>query len=538
MKDYLDNGEAHELKRRNMALACPPLSGFNHIAVFLRWAYANNMLTDQLFEKDPRLKTALDGDGDVREALATSDKLKGMLRPSYFKKEYGQFVFDIYYEKDIYPKKVDKYALDFFGEEKYNCAEFKNEAYLFVPYDDAYYNYMSSFLDGEWKKFTKEYTGDPDFLTIGNGGSLTLAKYLGEKEEVIIPDGFYTVDQYAFDKCEGVKKVVIPASVKQIKGWAFANLNSLEQVEFSEGLEKIEREAFRGCKNLNEVKLPESLRDIEYAAFAECDNLEKLELGSKIKFFTHALISRCNKMQSLTIPESIEEMAVIANLGGLRSLCVESGLKNNKEVNIENCPELTEITFPDGFEPAKIHLTNCPKAEQVSIGSKVFKVVVKKNVGKLVDPDKSGSSATGNLKAFFGKMFAASDKKGKTDANNAGIRVKFHYDKKLDMYVCEYNGIQFSVDEPDEDISDTVRTLAENYNSRLNGIIEFMLPDLKELYGQIATEDAKDKLGKPTIDLSRSTVSYLEQSFDSDHIFEFEFMDDEFKELDNFSIDG
>lgn len=46
---------------------------------------------------------------------------------------------------------------------------------------------MSAFLDGEWKKFTKEYTGDPDFLTIGNGESLTLAKYLGEKEEFIRP---------------------------------------------------------------------------------------------------------------------------------------------------------------------------------------------------------------------------------------------------------------------------------------------------------------------------------------------------------------
>ncbi len=535
MKDYLDNGESHELKRKNMALACPPLSGFNHIAVFLRWAYANNMLTDQLFEKEPRLKTALDGDGDVREALATSDKLKGMLRPSYFKKEYVQFVFDTYYEKDIYPKKVDKYALEYFGEEKYNSAEFKNEGYLFVPYDDAYFSYMSDFLDGEWEKFSKTYAEDPDFLTIGNGDSLILGKYLGEKEEVIIPDEFIAIDEYAFQNCEGVKKVVIPASVKQIKGWAFANLNSLEQVEFSEGLEKIEREAFRGCKNLREVKLPESLNSLDYATFAECDNLEKLELGSKIKVFSHALIARCNKMQSLTIPESIEEMADINHLGGLKSLCVKSTLNKNKEVKITNCPELTEITFPDGFGPTKIHLMDCPKVEQVLIGSKAFKVVVKKNVGKLVDPDKSGLSAAGNIKALFGKMFAPSDKKEK---NGAGIRVKFHYDKKLEMYVCEYKGIQFSVEDPDEDVSDAVGTLAENYNSRLNEIIEFMLPDLKELYGQITAEDVKVKLGKPTIDMTRSTVTYLEQSFDSDHIFEFEFMDDGLNELGNFSIDG
>lgn len=535
MKDYMDNGESHELKRRNMGLTCPPLSGYNHIAVFLKWTYANNMLTDQLFEKEPRLKAALDGEGDVREALANSDKLKGTIRTGYFKKEYVQFVFDTYYEKDIYPKKVDKYALEYFGEEKYNSAEFKNEGYLFVPYDDAYFSYMSDFLDGEWEKFSKTYAGDPDYLTIGNGDSLILGKYLGEKEEVIIPDEFIAIDEYAFQNCEGVKKVVIPASVKQIKGWAFANLNSLEQVVFSEGLEKIEREAFRRCKNLREVKLPESLKSLEYLAFAQCDNLEKIELGSKIKVFAYALVGGCNKMQSLTIPESIEEMSDITNMGGLKSLCVESSLNKNKKVGIKDCPELTEITFPDGFEPAKILLTDCPKAEQVTIGSKVYKVVVKKNVGKLVDPNKGGSSAAGNLKAFFGKMFAASDKKAKT---GAGIRVKFHYDKKLEMYVCEYKGIQFSVEEPDEDVSNAVGTLAENYNSRLKEIIEFMLPDLKDVYGQITAEDVKIKLGKPTIDLSMGTVTYLEQSFDSDHIFEFEFMDDEFKKLENFSIDG
>lgn len=33
-------------------------------------------------------------------------------------------------------------------------------------------------------------------------------------------------------------------------------------------------------------------------------------------------------------------------------------------------------------------------------------------------------------------------------------------------------------------------------------------------------------------------VSYFEQDFDHDHIFEFEFMDDEFEELDNFTIGG
>ena len=83
-----------------------------------------------------------------------------------------------------------------------------------------------------------------------------------------------------------------------------------------------------------------------------------------------------------------------------------------------------------------------------------------------------------------------------------------------------------------------VRLLAVNYIASFDKIVRFMLPDLKGIYGKVTIKDAKAKLGKPTIDLSRYTVTYLEQTFDGDHIFEFEFMDDEFDKLENFMIDG
>ena len=65
-----------------------------------------------------------------------------------------------------------------------------------------------------------------------------------------------------------------------------------------------------------------------------------------------------------------------------------------------------------------------------------------------------------------------------------------------------------------------------------------MLPDLEEIYGEVHIESAKEKLGKPTIYPESGVVDYLEQSFDDIHIFRFEFLDDEFKELEYFQIDG
>ena len=90
----------------------------------------------------------------------------------------------------------------------------------------------------------------------------------------------------------------------------------------------------------------------------------------------------------------------------------------------------------------------------------------------------------------------------------------------------------------DDNDKNNVRLFAQNYAAHLDKIVKFMLPDLKDVYGKVTAKDVKAKLGKPRIDLGRYLVTYLEQTFDSEHIFEFEFMDDEFDELENFVIDG
>lgn len=520
MQDYLDNGVSHEDKIKYKELACSPLSGFNHIAVFLRWSYANNMLADQLFEKEPRLKTSLDGEGDVREILATSDALKGMLRPSYFKKEYMQFVVETYSFKNLYCKKVDEYARKFFGEEKYNSAEYKNEAYLFVPYDDAYYDFLSSFLNGEWEKFSKEYIGDPDFLTSGKEKHLTLEHYFGENEEVIIPDGFVVIGTLAFKGCEGVKKVTIPSSVKIISDRAFFGLESLEEVIIPEGLETIEHEAFSGCINLKKADLPNSLKKMAYAVFYNCKSLVKFEIGNKLKVFEANITCHCNSLKELVIPKTIQKVTdySFAGMEGLKSLRIESDLSKNKRVCFIDCANLTDITFTEGYSNLKgISVVACPKAEFVTVGDTTYPIVVKKKVGTLEITD---------------------SQEKKTDPEEVAA-IKFSYSEDYGSYICEYKGIIFTLDhEPEDEDLNTVRVLAENYNSNLNKIAKFILSEIKELFGNVTIKTLISKLGKPTIDYEAGLVSYFEQDFDRDHIFEFEFMDDEFEELDNFTLGG
>ena len=93
-------------------------------------------------------------------------------------------------------------------------------------------------------------------------------------------------------------------------------------------------------------------------------------------------------------------------------------------------------------------------------------------------------------------------------------------------------------EEPEKGYMEQVKTLSQKYNSRFNAIIAFMMPDIINVFGEFSPDEIKEKLGKPVIDYNNGQVNYLEQSFDDTHIFTFEFLDDEFMDLQYFSIDG
>ncbi|MGN0341678.1 MAG: hypothetical protein ACI4DO_02700 [Roseburia sp.] len=113
------------------------------------------------------------------------------------------------------------------------------------------------------------------------------------------------------------------------------------------------------------------------------------------------------------------------------------------------------------------------------------------------------------------------------------------FNEDLQQYVYEYEGLIFAWDEePEEDIQETVHMLANNYVEHLESIIDFMMPDMEKVFGDVSVEDVKRNLGKPIIDYDNGKVTYCEQTFDNCHIFEFEFLDDSFDDLQYFSIDG
>ncbi|MFC2471686.1 MAG: hypothetical protein ACFNVI_09845 [Lachnoanaerobaculum gingivalis] len=113
------------------------------------------------------------------------------------------------------------------------------------------------------------------------------------------------------------------------------------------------------------------------------------------------------------------------------------------------------------------------------------------------------------------------------------------FDESLQQYIYSYEDLIFAWDEePEGEYINVVKVLSKNYKDNFDKIIDFMMPDLREMYGDISREDVKNNLGKPIIDYNQGTVSYCEQIFDDWHIFEFEFSDEKFEKLEHFSVNG
>lgn len=114
---------------------------------------------------------------------------------------------------------------------------------------------------------------------------------------------------------------------------------------------------------------------------------------------------------------------------------------------------------------------------------------------------------------------------------------KFKFDEERDQYVAEMNGVEFVCDEPQGDYKKEAQKLSKLYFEKLPKMIEFMLPELQEVYGEVDKDKLPGLLGKPTINLSTFQIMYLEQTLDDSHIIEFEYAND-FEEFFYFNIDG
>lgn len=210
----------------------------------------------------------------------------------------------------------------------------------------AYYNY-----DTETCALTIYGSGTAGrgFGTVGG-----FSDYYKSIKSVVIEEGITEIKANTFSYCTSLESVSLPSTLKIINEDAFLGAG-LTSVTIPEGTVKIGDDAFNECDNLTEIKLPDSLRYIGSNAFfynAYWYNESNWE-NNTLYIDNHLIDVRPEfSDETLVIKDGTVSVAACACYDNLqfKNIVFPSSIKAIGDAAFRSCPNLTEITLPEGLE--------------------------------------------------------------------------------------------------------------------------------------------------------------------------------------------
>lgn len=183
---------------------------------------------------------------------------------------------------------------------------------------------------------------------------------------ISIPETVTHIEDYAFDKCTGLKHFTIPMEVTHIGHMAFINCSSLIDIIIPPSVKEIENSAFWRCTSLSKFTLPSTVEKIGEQLFYGCTlkpliiqgdydtiNLKifsNMNNDSEILFNTYSLNSLKNIFKNSTWKNNIYAYDNIYNLTAnpTRTGC-ELTVAENPYFQSENCTDY-KIEFKNDNE--------------------------------------------------------------------------------------------------------------------------------------------------------------------------------------------
>lgn len=146
----MDDGTWHLENLREKHLHMEEINAYNHMAIYLRWCIEHDLMDEEFREALSDLIHQLKADPtsvDLRSLIR--DAGEGQLVGSLFNQQGRAFAAYYYGDGDApsYTSDIDNYALEYFGPARYHSNEFRQEAYLFIPFDEDYYQAMAKMID-------------------------------------------------------------------------------------------------------------------------------------------------------------------------------------------------------------------------------------------------------------------------------------------------------------------------------------------------------------------------------------------------------
>lgn len=148
-----------------------------------------------------------------------------------------------------------------------------------------------------------------DFNCIIKNNEVTISKYKGQNEKVLIPDKINDIPvteigDSSFIENQKIKNVILPDSIRNIQRCSFENCINLEEITLSQNLEFIGERAFSKT-GLISINFPESLKTISASLFFNCKKLVNVYNTKNIDTLSNRLFYGCSSLTNFTIPDSV-----------------------------------------------------------------------------------------------------------------------------------------------------------------------------------------------------------------------------------------
>ena len=213
----MDDASYHIESIEEKGLPIDPINAYNHMAIYLRWCMEHDLMGEEFLKEYGEVAKRVKADPasvDLRAFI--QNELDGCLFSVLFDQKGRAFAGYYYGEGDspYYPADVDDNALRFFGPERYHSNEFQDEAYLFIPFDEDYYQAMAKVIE---ERFTNWQGQDFDEDTLEPSElAEALMEYL-DCECTYFPsmkDDDPIMSAYSYAKRESVKEGFVPVLIK------------------------------------------------------------------------------------------------------------------------------------------------------------------------------------------------------------------------------------------------------------------------------------------------------------------------------------
>lgn len=175
-------------------------------------------------------------------------------------------------------------------------------------------------------------------------------RYCFTLQEVSLPEGLISLDEFAFMDCQKLQEIRLPKSLKTLGRGTFAGCHALPEIELPEGLETVGEGALMNCLSLTSVVIPASVTEMGDRPFSGDWALKTVEIKGNVPRLSNSSFHECDALQEVLITGSVGTIGddAFMDLDSLERVQIASGLKTIGRRAFWLCDNLTTVSLPDG----------------------------------------------------------------------------------------------------------------------------------------------------------------------------------------------